>query len=251
MVAAVLPHPFLAQDAPAEADGMTVRVADREDDALAEPVVDAAAALARAREPHLEQLAGRHLALRRELADELVPAGGRPAELLRLDRLVGEAAAAQVRQRGLARLRVHQDRVVEGDRALHDLAQPRVVRVLAAGPLVDLDAGAAGQDLEGLGEVDGVALHHEREDVAVLAAPEAVPRVAAGRHDEARGLLAVERAQALEGGPGLPQLDGLPDDIRDGEPALDLGDDTDGQRCSCPSGSAASRGGHGCGPVKS
>ena len=169
-----------------------------------------------------------------ELAHERVPAARRPAELVALDGLVGEAASAQVRERGLARLRVHEDRVVEGDRRLDDLAQAGVVDVLAPRALVDLDAGPAGEDAERLGEADRVPLHHEREDVAVLAAAEAVPRVAGGRDDEARGLLAVERAQALEGRPGLLELDGLAHHVRDGEPALDLGDDTDGQRCSCP-----------------
>ena len=48
------------------------------------------------------------------------------------------------------------------------------------------------------------------------------------------------------------ELDGLAHHVRDGEPALDLGHGTDGQRCSCPTGSA---GRHAadmtCGPVKS
>ena len=238
VVPAVLADALLAQDAPAEADGMPVRVADREDHPLAEAVVDAAAALARAGQADLEELARGHVALRGELADELVPARGRPAQLLLLDRGVGEPAAAQVGERRLARLRVHQDRVVEGDRPLHDLAQPGVVGVLTLRPLVDLDAGAPGQDLQRLREADAVALHHEREDVAVLATAEAVPGVAARRDDEARRLLAVERAQALEGRAGLAELNGFAHHVRDGEPALDLGHGTDGQRCSCPTGSA-------------
>ena len=170
----------LAQDPAAEADGMAVLVADREDDARAELVVDAAAALARAGEADLDELLRRHLALRGQRAGHLVPAAGRPAELVLRDGLVGEAAAAEVVEGGLAGLRAGQDRVVEGDRALEDRAQSGVVRVLALGPLVDLDAGAGRQLLERLGERDGVALHHEAEDVAVHAAPEAVPGVACG-----------------------------------------------------------------------
>ena len=119
--------------------------------------------------------------------------------------------------------------MVEGDGALEDRAQAGVVGVLALRPLVELHAGAGGELLERLGEREGVALHHEREDVAVLAAPEAVPGVARGRHDERRRLLAVERAQPLEGGARLLQLDRLPHHVRDGQAALDLGDDADRQ----------------------
>ena len=145
---------LLAQDPPAEADRVPVRVPDREDHPLAEPVVDAAAALARAREAGLEQLARVHLALRRELADERVPAAGRPAQLVLLDGLVGEPAAAEVREGRLAGLRVQQDRVVEGDRALEDHPEARAVGVLATGAVVELHAGAARELLERLGEVD-------------------------------------------------------------------------------------------------
>ena len=56
------------------------------------------------------------------------------------------------------------------------------------GPLVELDAGATRELRERLGEVERVALHHEREDVAVLAAAEAVPGVAGRRDDEADGV---------------------------------------------------------------
>ena len=119
--------------------------------------------------------------------------------------------------------------MVERDRRLHDVAQPRVAGVLALGPLVELHARAARELGERLGERERVALHDEREDVAVLAAAEAVPGVAHGRHDEAGGLLAMEGAQPLEGGARLLQLDRLPHHVGDGEPALDLGHDADGQ----------------------
>ena len=230
---------------------MAVRVPDREDHALAEPVVHAAAALAGAREADLEQLRRVDLALRRELARELVPARGRPAQLVLLDRLVGEAPVVEVGERRLARLRLRQDRVVEGDRGLHHLAQPRVAGVLALRPLVDLDARATGERLERLRERDGVTLHDEREDVAVQAAAEAVPGVARGRHDEARGLLAVERAQSLEGRASLLQLDRLPHHVGDGEPALDLGNDADGQGHPFRTRPASEPAGDDCRPVKS
>ena len=220
---------LLAQDPAAEADGVAARVADREDHPLPEPVIDATAALARAREADLEELLRRHLALRGQLADQLVPASRRPAQLVLLDGLVREAAAAEIVQRGRTGLRTGQDRVVEGDGALENRAQAGVVGVLALRPLVQLDAGPGGKLLERLGEREGVALHHEREDVPVLAAPEAVPRVARRGDDEGRRLLAVKRAQPLEGGARLLQLDRLPHHVRDGQAALDLGDDADRQ----------------------
>jgi hypothetical protein len=168
-----------------------------------------------------------------------------------LDRLVREPPVAQVPQGRLAGGRLQQHGVVERDRRLHDLAQPRVPGVLALGPLVELDAGTAGELRERLGKRQRVALHDEREDVAVLPAAEAVPRVARRRHDEAGCLLAVERAQPLEGGARLLQLDRLPHHVGDGEAALDLGDDADGHGRPFPSGPADKPTGNDCRPVKS
>ena len=155
VVDAVLAGPLLAQDPAAEAHGMAAGVADREDHALAEPVVHAAAALARAGQAHLEELLRRHLALRGQLADQLVPAARRPAQLVLRDGLVREAAAAEIVQRRRPGLRTRQDGVVEGDGALEDRAQPCVVRVLALRALVQLHAGAGGELLERLGEAPG------------------------------------------------------------------------------------------------
>ena len=146
VVDAVLADALLAQHAAAEPHRVAVRVPDREDDPLPEPVVHAAAALARAGEAHLQQLARRDLALRRQLAGHLCPSrrGAQPSWNFSIVSSV-KPAAPQVRERRLARLRLHQDRVVEGDRGLQHLAQPRVAGVLALGPLVDLHAGPPGQ----------------------------------------------------------------------------------------------------------
>ena len=65
--------------------------------------------------------------------------------------------------------------MVEGDRAVEDLAKAGLVGVLALRPLVDLDAGPLGERPERLGERHAVALHDEAEDVAAKAAAEAVP----------------------------------------------------------------------------
>ena len=122
-----------------------------------------------------------------------------------------------------------QDRVVEGDRAVEDVAQAALPRVVATRPLVELDARARGQDLERLGEADAVALHDEAEDVAAQAAAEALPALA-GRGDvERRRLLTVERAETLVGAARLLQLDGLADDVDHAQLALDFRGDADGQ----------------------
>src|SRR5690606_13844374 len=69
----------------------------------------------------------------------------------------------------------------------------------AAGVLVaELDPDAVGEVLDGLDEREPVDLLDERDDVAALAAPEAVPAPDAGAHVERRRALVVERAQALE-----------------------------------------------------
>ena len=216
---------------PTEPDRRAVRVADREDDPLAEAVVDAATArLARLGEADLDELLAANVAARGQLPGERVPAAGRPAELVLRDRLVGEAALVEVVERGLRpTFEPGQHRVVEGDRALEDVAEPLLPGVLAGGPLVELDAGLGREHLERLGERQPVALHHEAEDVAALAAAEALPGVADGRHGERGRLLAVERAQALVRGPGLLQLDRLADDVDDAELALDFGCDADRQ----------------------
>ena len=199
------PLPF--QQPPAEPDGVAVRVADREEDAGTELVDDPAAALARAGEADLDELLAPDVALGLELAGHHVPAGRRPAELVRLDRRVREAAALEVGEGRLTGLGAGQDGVIEGDRGVEDLAQPGAAGVLALRPLVDLDAGRRGQRAQRLREGRAVPLHDEAEDVAAQAAAEAVPRLARrGDHERGR-LLAVEGAEALVGGAGLLQGD--------------------------------------------
>ena len=254
------------EDPPAKPDRAAAGVADREDHPLAEPVVDAAAGrLAGLGEPDLDEVVGPDLALRGERPGERVPAAGRVAQLVGRDRRVGEAPAAEVVEGRLARLRGGEDRVVERDRTLHHVAKAGLAGILAGRPLVDLDPGLAGEDLERLREGQPVALHHEAEDVAALAAAEALPGVAGRGDGERRGLLAVEWAEALERRPGLLQLDGLADDVDHAQLALHLGSDTDRQdvlppgRCRAvapwwiggPPRSPRGSAGHDCGLVKS
>src|SRR5207253_2388321 len=129
-------------------------VADREDDPLAEPVVAAATARSHGHEADLGQLLRPDVPLLFELAGHRVPATRRPADLEAGDGLVGEAATADVVERLLAELRARQDDVVEGDRALEDLAQAGLASVVTGRPLVDLDAGLRGKGLERVRKAD-------------------------------------------------------------------------------------------------
>src|SRR5207247_8460952 len=121
----------------------------------------------------------------------------RPAELERLDRRVAEATPAQVVERGLAERGGGQHLVVERDRGLEHVAQPRPMRILALGPLVDLDAGLRGERAQCLREGHAIALHYEREHVTAEAAAEALPGVAARGDRERRRFLAVAGAKTL------------------------------------------------------
>ena len=85
--------------------------------------------------------------------------------------------------------------------------------------VAQLDADAAGQVLDRLGEAQVVDLPHERDDVAALAAAEAVEEPLGRAHLERRGLLVVEGAQALHvAAAGGAQLDPLADDLLDAGP---------------------------------
>ena len=64
--------------------------------------------------------------------------------------------------------------------------------------IAQFDPGLGRELLDRLGEGEVVDLLDEAEDVAALAAAEAVPHAPAGRHVEARAALVMERAQSLE-----------------------------------------------------
>src|SRR5690606_17731964 len=126
-----------------------------------------------------------------------LPVVERVADAEALQRLVAEAALDQVRSRAFRLVRLEQHLPVEGDGRLQRLPQPPPAPILAGGALGELDARLLGQPLERLAELEAVALAQEGEDVAVLAAAEAMPRLTLGRDDERRGLLSVEGAESL------------------------------------------------------
>ena len=82
-----------------------------------------------------------------------------------------------------------------------------------------------GEPLDGLGEGEPVDLHQEGDDVAALAAAEAVPELARGRDVERRRLLVVEGAQALQrAAAGVAEGDVAGDDLVDARLLAHLGD---------------------------
>ena len=91
--------------------------------------------------------------------------------------------------------------VIELSRRLHDLIQAALLRrvgvaLIARSVIGQHDACAVGQDAHGLGKLDVVALHHEVEAVAALAAAKALPEAPVRHHMKRRGLLMMEGAAA-------------------------------------------------------
>src|SRR5581483_9397016 len=91
-------------------------------------------------------------------------------------------------------------------RLLHGVEEAvALLPVTALGGVVvaQLDAGLAGQALDGLHEVEVIDLPHELDDVARRLAPEAVVQTLLGVDREGGRFLRVERAQAYPATPDL------------------------------------------------
>src|SRR5258708_18520249 len=95
-------------------------------------------------------------------------------------------------------------------------------RIGILGALRHGDAVALRYGLEGLEEGDAFQLHHELEDVAARAAPEAFIKLVNGIHSERRRLLGMERAQADVAGAGLFDAHVFADEADDVHRRLDL-----------------------------
>jgi hypothetical protein len=89
---------------------------------------------------------------------------------------------------------------------------------------LQLHPGSLGQHLQGLSKVDSLDLLDEREDVAALVTPVAVPHLLGLADDEARSLLRVQGAEPGVLPTGAVQGDVAADDLENVEPGLDLGD---------------------------
>ena len=65
--------------------------------------------------------------------------------------------------------------MIEAHRTFKHVAESHLARIFGAAAIVDRDASLGGEQGERLAERQAVALHDEGEDVAPLAAAEALP----------------------------------------------------------------------------
>jgi len=214
------------QRAPAEGDDATLRVDDREHEAVAEAVVVALAA--RPRHEEADRLGGDGRdALRLHEGRQAVPPRRGVADAEGLEGVVDgglvgvgclpgpaghEAAAGELVQRVLALrvlaqllLEVRRRELVHGVEVVTLLLLAVDLAALGAVLLLDHDPGPLRERPHGLGEREPVRLHEEVDGAAGLFAAEAVEEPAVGVHVEARGLLLVKRAQPYPRAPAALQ----------------------------------------------
>ena len=190
----------LPDHAAPEGDACALRVVYGEHDAVVEPVAQLACGVGRCH-VGLDHLLGRE-PLAAQVPHQL-PMAGREPELPALRHVAAEPAAAQVLARplGLGAAAAHELHVVEGGCLLAHLAQALLLRRRdhrAALGVGQVDVRAVGQVAHGLGEREVLGHHDVLEQVAALAAAEAVPDAAVGVDLAGRRLLLVERAAAPE-----------------------------------------------------
>ena len=197
------------QSSSLEADDASARIGQREEQAALEVVV------ALPGETCLAQLlSGETLLVR--LAREQ-PALGREAETELATDLLAEAAAREVVARERARRRVPQHPLVEGRGLVEELVEALAAETLRVFPrrrllVFERDAEALGKPLDRSREVEALRLPDEAEEVAALAAAEAVVQPLTRVDREARRPLLVERAATGQMAARLAQRGALLDD---------------------------------------
>ncbi len=205
----------IQQLARAETERCARDVADRPDQATAEAVVDVAT-IATAEQARRHQLLLGVAQRLQMLAQRPAARGETDAETLRRRRV--ETAGTQERTTGLG-LRRRQLRDEEILCRLIGSQDARAHPVVAGLPTIlvmQLVPDAGRHPLDRLGERDVVHLLQEREDVAALAAAEAVVETHLGPHVEAGAALLVEGAEALHRpDAGVLQRDVLAHDVGD------------------------------------
>ena len=179
-------------------------VAQREHDAPAEAVDQAAPVAPLDRQPARDQLVAAVARLRGSGEHPFVRTWREPDPEL-AQRPLLQAPRSEVRAGGGRLGRLPQHPHVVGGRALEQCAQPVIsLRGAPRSPdpprlALELDPAAVGERLQRTREVEPLGLHHEREDVAARAAAEAVVELLDRVDPERRRPLVVERAQ-----PGQP-----------------------------------------------
>src|SRR5699024_10147690 len=202
-----------------EADDGAGQVAYRPHQPSAEPVV--AAALPLGEQPGGGQLLGGEVLLA-QVPAQVVPALGGVADAEALGGGPVEPPAGEELPGGL-RLRAGQlggevlgSHPVRVQQPLPAAGLVRGTARTAVGLVPQLHPGLGGERLHRLGEGEVVDLLHEGDDVAALAAAEAVPQAQVRAHVEGGAALVVERAQALHrSDAGAAQRHVLADDLVD------------------------------------
>ena len=209
---------ILVERAPAERDDAPAQVGDRKHHAVAEAIVRHRNVFAVHQQPGLDHVLGGN-ALRAERFLQREALGRRVADAeaqlrLRLDAAVGQIAARLGAGTGL------QCRFKELRRKLDDVVQrlaPLLARLGLARGFRHRHARHRGEPLDRLGERHPLGLHHEIEDVAVLARGEIEPRRLLVVHEEGRRLLLVERREPLPLAARLLERHATADDLRNRE----------------------------------
>ena len=192
---------IVSEGARAEAQDLAAPVADLDREAVAEAVVHAARLGVFLKQPGIEERL--FLDTRGERRLQRIPRVEGRAEAVRARVLEREAAFFEERPGGLVPIEV---RAEKRGRQRERLGRPRLfpaVHARAAPAHRERDAGEAREVGDGLGKLEALGLSHERDRVALGAASEAVIEALVGMHVKGRGLLAVERAQALPRAAGL------------------------------------------------
>src|SRR5438128_168213 len=213
---------LVAEGAAAEGDHAALEIADREEEAATESIVDARAALTRDREARGDEHVFRDLLGFHE-ARECVPALGRQAQAEAARHLGVDPALVQVLPRALTRrLRelVHVE--VPGQRHGAEELLAAAVAPVTTAVLGECHARLLGERAHRLGKRELVLAHQEAERVAAHATPEAVEDPFPGIDHEGRSLLHVEGTEAFPVLTGLLQIHKPADEVDDVDRRSDL-----------------------------
>ena len=207
----------------AEADGLATGVADWEDEAIPESIPGSV--VCAQDQPRRHCIIEMNTASR-QMVDQRVGLRTGQAQVELLRRLLGDASLAQIVLRVSAAGSVLQLVAPVVERGVVRSQQSLALLVLTdlfVGSRSKLDPCALRQALQGLAEVDVVALHLPAEDVATLGTgAETVPGLAIWVDDERGRLLGVKRAGRLVRRPAPLEGDLGGDQIDDVDLRLDL-----------------------------
>ena len=213
----------LLQRAPTEGDDAAAQIRDRKHHAVAEAIVRHGNVVAGDQQAGLDHVVDGDAELAEMLLQrEAIRRGIAEAELQL--RRWGDGAVGEIAARLGAQARGQRLREI-GRSEVHDVMQ-RAAALLLPGSIRrhrrQRQAGHAGEPLDGFGKRQAVGLHHEADDVAVLAGGEVVVKTLLVVDVEGRRLLLLERRQPLPLPPRLLQLDALAHDFGDRKPGPKL-----------------------------